>query len=260
MLKECWVAGVLLLLYLALLAICALLPGGSLLDHLRWLDSGICAQIPTHMLTVGVGQLPLCARNTGMYLGFMLTMITLHLRKKGGAQKLPPRPILAVLVGGIAIMALDGTNSFLLDLGMPHLYQPHNLLRLATGLLAGSALAALVLPMLNQQCWKQCNQQPTIATGKELLWFLPALLISFLGIATQNALSFYPIALLSTAGLITALGIFNLMVIILLSKKDETFSQYHQLFPFMSLGFILAIGELLVLAELKMVILSALGV
>src|SRR5947209_19058271 len=118
--------GLLGMLYLGTLAALVFLPGASLLDRLRWLDSGICAQLATHSFYPGGERLPLCARNTGIYLGFMVTLLTLYATRRGRVQRLPSWPMVAVLISGIFAMAVDGFNSFLLDLGQPHLYQPHN--------------------------------------------------------------------------------------------------------------------------------------
>src|SRR5436853_6512526 len=103
-----WLAALLVLFYLALLTALVLLPGTSLLDRLRWLDSGICAQLPTHSFYPGGERLPLCARNTGIYLGFIVTLITLFATGRGRAQKLPPWPIIVVLVCGVVALAVDG--------------------------------------------------------------------------------------------------------------------------------------------------------
>src|SRR5579885_1939577 len=73
-----WLVATRALLYLGLLAALVFLPGASLLDRLRWLDSGICAQIPAHSFYPGGERLPLCARNTGIYLGFIVTLIMLY--------------------------------------------------------------------------------------------------------------------------------------------------------------------------------------
>src|SRR5436853_7260076 len=121
-----WLAALLVLFYLALLAALVLLPGSSLLDRLRWLDSGICAQLLTHSFYPGGERLPLCARNTGIYLAFIVTLLTLYATGRGRAQRLPPWPIVSVLVSGVGILALDGFNSFFLDLGLPPLLQHHN--------------------------------------------------------------------------------------------------------------------------------------
>ncbi|GCE16941.1 hypothetical protein KDK_07410 [Dictyobacter kobayashii] len=144
-----WFTGLLALLYVALLATLIWWPGANLLERLRWLDSGICAQLATHSLYLGGERLPLCSRNTGIYLGFIVTLIILYTRKRGRAQALPDKPKIAMLSAGILFLAIDGINSFLVDLGLPHLYHPDNLLRLSSGLLTGFAMGIFVLPVIN---------------------------------------------------------------------------------------------------------------
>lgn len=255
-----WMTGVLALCYLGLLAVLVLLPGASVLDRLRWLDSGICAQLPTHSFYPGGERLPLCARNTGIYLGFIVTLITLYSIGRGRAQQIPPWPIVIVLASGIAALAVDGLNSFALDLGLPHLYQPHNLLRLATGLVTGLGLASLALPILNQLFWRVYNEQRSIPSWHILLFFIPALILCFFAVASQNVLFLYPLALLSTAGFLTALGSVNMIFIIVISRRSETFERFQQIVPFFGLALLFAIGEMLALAQLKLALLQALGV
>jgi uncharacterized membrane protein len=238
----------------------ALLPGSSLLDLLRWLDSGICAQLPTHSFYPGGEQLPLCARNTGIYLGFMVTLMTLQALGKGRVQQLPLRPIIALLACGGFAMVVDGFNSFFLDLGLPHLYQPQNLLRLATGLATGLALATLMLPVLNRLLWCEYNDERSIPSWMALLLLIPGLILSFFAVASQTILFLYPLALLSTAGLLTVLSSVNLLVILAIGKREQTFARYRELLPFFSFALILAIGELLLLAQLKFSLLHALGI
>ncbi len=252
--------ALLTLLYLGLLAALVFLPGQSLIERLQWLDSGVCAQLPTHSFYPGGERLPLCSRNTGIYLGFIVTIATLHIMGRGQGQKLPAWPISLVLVCGIFALAIDGSNSLLLDLGLPHLYQPHNLLRLATGLLTGLAMGTLVLPILNQLFWFRSNEQRSIPSWRVLLQFLPALVVCYFAVATQSGLILYPVALLSTIGLLTAIGCVNLIVIIAVSKRDQSFVSYRELLPFFGLALLCASGEMLALAQLKLMLLHALGI
>jgi uncharacterized membrane protein len=254
-----WIMGVLALFYLGLLAGLVLMPGVSLLDRLRWLDSGICAQLPSHSFYPGGQRLPLCARNTGIYLGFMVTLMTLYGFGRGRTQRFPPWPIIAVLVLGVVAMAVDGFNSFFLDLGLKHLYQPHNLLRLATGLATGLALASLGLPALNRLLWGEYRGQRSIASWTALLVLVPGLVLSFFAVASQNGLVLYPLALLSTAGVLTLLSSINLVVIVSVSRRDQTFVRYYELLPYFGFALLLTIGEMLALAQLKFSLLQFLG-
>lgn len=248
------------LLYLVLLAALVFLPGQSLIERLQWLDSGVCAQLPTHSFYPGGERLPLCSRNTGIYLGFLITITTLYITRRGQVQSLPAWPIALVLACGVLALVIDGSNSLLLDLGLPHLYQPHNLLRLATGLLTGLAMGAFVLPVLNQLFWYHSNELRSVPSWRTLLQFLPALILCYFAVASQSSLILYPVALLSTLGLLTALGSVNLIVIIAISKREQSFAAYRQLLPFFGLALLCAGGEMLFLAQLKFMLLHALGI
>lgn len=230
----------------------ALWPGKLLLTALRWLDSGICAHIPSHVFAPGGEPLPLCARDTGIYMGFCVSLIALFLTGSGQAQELPPRPVKLLLGIGVIALGIDGLNSLALDLHLPHIYQPSNLLRLATGLLAGLALAAFALPTLNKLVWRHYYALSSLASWRMILWvFLPLLLVCFLATASQTPLLLYPLALLSTAGLLMAVSSINLMGIILARKQCEAFTSVRQLAPYLGLALLLAIGELILLAQLR---------
>jgi uncharacterized membrane protein len=254
-----WITLLLGLLFVGLLAALAFLPSTSLLDLLRWLDSGICAQLPAHSFYPGGEQLPLCARNTGIYLGFMVTLLSLHAVGRGRVQRLPSWPIITILACGALAMAFDGFNSFFADLGLPHLYHPNNLLRLATGLTTGLALATLTLPVINRLFWRAYNEERSIPSWKDFLLLISGLIVSFFAVASQNIVVLYPLALLSTAGLLIVVCSVNVIIILAIAKREQTFDRYRELLPFLSLALIFAISQMLALAQLKMLLLRALG-
>ncbi|GCE46522.1 putative membrane protein [Thermosporothrix hazakensis] len=247
------------MLYLGLLAALLFLPEQPLLERLRWLDSGICAQQPGHTLHPGGIALPLCARDTGIYLGLLLTVCTLLVTGRGKAQQIPPLPLALVLAGGFCLMATDGLNSLAVDLRLPHLYPPHNLLRLATGLLAGLAIGSFLLPVLNQMLWSTYHRSASIPSWRFLFGLLPLLILAFFAAASQHPLTLYPLALLSTAGLLTALGSLNLLLLVLVRKRSETFVRYKELLPYAGIACLLSIGEMLLLAQGRFWLLQTLG-
>ena len=121
-------------------------------------------------------------------------------------------------------------------------------------------MAIFTHPILNRLFWCEYNQQRSLPSWKALLAFIPALVLCFFAVASQSIYTLYPLALLSTAGLLIAVSSVNLILIIAISKRDESFKRYRELLPFFGLAFILAIGELLVLAQLKLTVLHTLGV
>lgn len=237
-----------------------LLPGGTLIARLQWLDSGVCAQILAHSFYPGGARLPLCARNTGIYLGFLVSLFLLHARGRGRAQGLPPWSVVALLACGVVALAVDGTNSLLFDLGLPHLYTPQNALRLITGLATGLAMAALTLPVLNRLFWREWNEVRSIAAWRELLPTVLLLTLCFCAVVTQTGLLLYPLALLSTGGLAVALSIVNLIVMLAIGRREQAFERHWDLLPFFALALFLALGELVLLANLHIVLALKLGI
>lgn len=242
--------------YLVALGVLVFLPGGTLIERLRALDSGICAQLPTHSFYPGGQQLPLCARNTGIYLGFAIGVIALFARGLGRAARMPKGWVALVLLGGIGLMGIDGVNSLFLDLGLPHLYQPSNLLRLATGLLTGTAMAAFLVPVVNGILWRDYDGRAAYGSVRYLLMLAPFLVLAFFGAATQWAWLLYPIALLSSAAVVVALSLINLTFILTFSGRIERFARYVQVAPIFTLAVACAILELIGLFFLKQSILT----
>ena len=247
-------------LYLAALAALIFLPGQSLLDRLRALDGGICAQLPGHSFYPAGQQLPLCARNTGVYLGFALGFLALLGMGRVRAARLPRWPVALLLVALVGFMAVDGFNSLFLDLGLPHLYQPQNLLRLTTGLGAGVAMVAFITPVANSLLWRTEDLRASYRSFAQLSVVVPLLLLAFLAVASQVGWLLYPIALLSSAGLALALALVNLVFLLSFSPVIGRFERWRQALPVFTLALTLAVIELTLLFKLKLAMLHALAI
>jgi len=111
---------------------------------------GLCAQQPTHSFYFGDQRLPFDARMTGIYGGFAMTAAYLLARGRWRYGDLPPLLVTVLLAGFVGAMGIDGVNSTLRDMGLWYAYEPHNALRLATGMLTGTALAVFLLMMTAQ--------------------------------------------------------------------------------------------------------------
>jgi uncharacterized membrane protein len=246
--------------YLAALAALAFLPGDTLLQRLTALDAGICAQNPTHSFFPAGQQLPLCSRNTGIYIGFATTFLMLLALGRLRASSFPGRWVAAILGLAVLAMAVDGFNSLFFDLGLPHPYPPHNLLRLATGLGTGVAVCAFIVPVANSLIWRDEDERSSFATPGALAVMLPALLLVFLAVggSPQVAPLLYPIALLSTAGLVIALSLVNLAFVLGAANRVGRIATWRQFFPVYTIGLILALAELVALSALKTSLLHAL--
>lgn len=254
-----WALLVFALIYLAALAALIFLPGDTLLARLRALDGGICAQLPSHSFYPAGQQLPLCARNTGIYLGFALGFLTLLVTGRVRAARLPRWPVALLLVGLVGFMALDGFNSLFLDLGLPHLYQPQNPLRLTTGLGAGVAMVAFITPVTNSILWRAEDARASFRSFAQLSVVAPLLLLALLAVASQVGWLLYPIALLSSAGLLLALSLVNLVFLLSFSPLIGRFERWRQMLPVFTVALGLAVIELTLLFKLKLALLHALA-
>lgn len=119
-------------------------------SFLRWLGYGLCHQLPDRSFFGGGLQVPVCARDTGIYAGFAIGLIVLYLAHRGRRpSEMPPWPVMLLLGSFIGIMVLDGVTSY------AGLRTTTNGIRLLTGLTTGFALSAFTLTLLNSQVWRR---------------------------------------------------------------------------------------------------------
>jgi uncharacterized membrane protein len=207
----------------------------------------VCHRIDSRSFHVGDRQMPLCARCSGMYLGALVGLVFQALRKPRRTGT-PPKSVLACLVLLVLAFALDGANSYLsLFPGFPHLYEPQNWLRLATGTGMGLALSAALFPAFNLTVWSTTNPEPAINNlGSFGLVFL-AELVMVLFVLTENPLVLYPLALISSAGVLVLLSMVYSMLWIILLRKENQFASFAGLiFPLVA-GFGLALFQVAIL-------------
>lgn len=149
---------------------------------LVWLDSAVCSQNPSHSFWIDGNPLPLCARDFGLFTGFLLGLAILQVWR--------PRWSWLYLLG-LLPMLIDGTNSFANDAFGTFAYAPNNPLRLATGLVAGISLT-LVLQL-------RCHAEVTgrrISPGRDQLMYGSVALLGLLSLTSP----YLALALLGTAG------------------------------------------------------------
>jgi uncharacterized membrane protein len=189
---------------------------------------GVCAQI--HNVNVGGMQLPLCARNTGIYSSFLLTTAFLLAMGRGRAAKLPPLPVTITLGLFVAAMAVDGFNSLLRDLFMPHLYTPRNELRTLTGIGLGVALAVIMLLIMNLSLRKDPDTEQRVMRGwLELGGALLLNLLVLTAIYGDVGVFYWPIAAAAWLGIVGILFAVNLLVVSLAMRYDGNVTHMAQL-------------------------------
>ena len=222
-------------------------PGG-LLGKADAIGYAVCHRIDLRSFHLGERALPLCSRCTGMYLGAMLTFAYLGGFQRRRAGLYPSRPILAILVLFGVAFAVDGINSYLHFFpAAPHLYEPSNTMRLITGTLMGVVLGALVLPGFNQTVWRAWRREPVLRSGRDLGLLLAMAAGLILLVLTGNPLVLYPLALLSSLGVLLLLAtVYTMLVLILFRKENQISSRRQLVFPLLA-GLTFAMAQIALL-------------
>lgn len=213
---------------IALIAAIVFVPAPTPERRLILVLSGVCAQ--QHNLFVGGIQLPLCARDTGMYLSVLATLGVIRLRGRTRAGALPPWHILATLIGLVALMAVDGINSTINEIGMTPWYEPRNDLRTATGMGAGVGLAVALTLLFNRSLrYDVASNLPVLGQWRELgmialinTAILTAMLLDVRWLA-------WPLALLDLIGVAGTLFVTAVTAIAAVMNYDGTITRVTQL-------------------------------
>jgi uncharacterized membrane protein len=218
-------------------------PGAPLEWKMFAVVHGVCAQ--AHTVDMAGLRLPLCARNTGIYSGFLVSTIYLLALGRARAAKLPPWPILITLLAFVAIMAVDGFNSMLVDMFMPHLYTPQNELRTLTGIGMGVAIAVLMFLILNLSLRSNPDTQQRVIGGWIELG--GALLVNLLVLAAMYgnvALMFWPIAVTAWLGITGVLYAINVLLTALFMGYEGKVARVAQLAKPATIALIFTLVEL----------------
>lgn len=218
---------------------------------LYFLLSGINPQRPGHSLFIDGAQLPLEARVGGIFTGFMAALAMFVLLGRERAIRYPRGKLAAALLAGVALLALDGTNALLHDLGRGYLYPPSNPLRYATGLLCGLALAAFALPSVASVLWLEGEDQAPLEHPAEWLAALGVLTLVWLLVVADIAPLLYPVALAHLAGTLLAFTLGNLYLLSLVRRRPWEAADWRgALRPLLTCG-LLGLAELALLATLR---------
>ncbi len=213
----------------------------------HYVGYAVCHQITIRTYVFGDLVMPLCARCSGQYLGVMIGFFLAWRWGRIRAMGLPPRWLIAVLIGFLAIWAFDGFNSYLyLILGRPFLYQPHNILRISTGILQGLAVSFLFLPFFNLAFWADADIRPVLQNGWELAQALGLGALVVLAVTSGWTLLFYPLAILSVVGTVLMLSLVGALFVLLALREENsnrTLGDFFSLFlPGMAFASLLLLG------------------
>jgi uncharacterized membrane protein len=222
------------------------------LDKADLVGYSICHQIPERSFHMDGHKLPLCARCTGTYLGIAVGFASLILLRRWRAGEMLSTWMIVIMVGFIGLMGIDGLNSYLSLWGtLPTLYTPQNWLRAATGSLNGIALTMIVWPIFNFTLWKSPPAIRPLKNVWELLAIVTVVGAVVTSVQTEPGWLLYPVALISTAGVLWMLTIVNSMILLILFRRDSLAESWRDVvIPLLS-GLIATLLELTIMGSLR---------
>src|SRR5512136_14855 len=224
------------------LFIAATPPG--LWDKARVIGYALCHQLPERSFFFHEHQSPLCARCTGMYLGFFIGLVFLIARRRTHSARMPTTAIISVLIGFITIMGIDGINSTLSIIpGAPQLYHTTNIHRIVTGTLFGLAMCMLLFPIFSTAIWRQPSGDRSVRNWRELFVMMLAAFVLDAVVLTQADWLLYPITILSIFGPLLLLGFMGAIIVLTMRNLANSIDRWRQLtlplFAGVALGLVL---------------------
>lgn len=202
----------------------------GLWEKARIIGYALCHQLPERSFFIHEHQTPLCARCTGMYLGFSIGLIFLIIRRRTRSARMPSAPLIAVLVGFITIMGIDGINSTISIIpGAPQLYHTTNVHRIMTGTLFGLAMCLLFFPVFSTAIWRQPSGDRSLKNWRELIVLVIIALGIDLVVLTQADWLFYPVTILSIVGPLLLLGFMGAIIVLTLRNMVNSVDRWKQM-------------------------------
>jgi uncharacterized membrane protein len=183
-------------------------PPTDLYGSFLWnIGYAICHQLPDRSFILGGLQMPMCARDTGTYLGFLVVIGLFFFRKRYNRSMLPDRTVLAASAIGVLFYAFDAGSSYL------GFRSTTNDLRLVAGLAFGSGISFLLLTVASIVLFKASERDRTF-TYRDLAIVYPLLALLSIPLFLDLGIpGYYLEATLVIMGLLFAFFIITLVLL-----------------------------------------------
>jgi uncharacterized membrane protein len=202
----------------------------GLWDKARLIGYALCHQLPDRSFFIHEHQTPLCARCTGMYVGFLTGLVFLIIRRRTHAARMPSTSIISALIGFITIMGIDGINSTISVIpGAPQLYHTTNIHRIVTGSLFGLAMCMLFFPVFSTAIWRRPSGERSVKNWRELIVMVLAALVVDVVVLTQADWLFYPVTILSIVGPLLLLSFMGAIIVLTMRNLVNSVDRWREL-------------------------------
>ena len=151
----------------------------------EFLGSAICHRLEERSFNLNGYYLPLCARCTGMYIGFLVSSLYFFIIKRNKADKPPDVKSALLIFASLLPLAFDGITSYM------GLRETNNIIRFVTGALFTSSLPILFILLRNFTSTKE-NNVPIIKHKIELMFpfIISLLLVPFVWLLNMKSYLF----------------------------------------------------------------------
>ncbi|MCS7056152.1 MAG: DUF2085 domain-containing protein [Thermoflexales bacterium] len=230
--------------FAGLMLLAALVPG-EWLRPLEWVGNAVCHRIAERSFFIAGRQLPVCARDTGMFSAALLGIISLTLTLRSRASIFPPRPYAYAFGAFFVAWAFDGFNSYwLLATGRTLFYQPHNWLRLTTGAFMGITLSAYVVALANQAIWRDPDAVPVVRAWQDVLRLVAVAAMLIAVVLLRADILLGPLALTSGLGILVLLTLVNGLIALVVMRRHGRVERWRELALPATVGFALTLAQI----------------
>jgi uncharacterized membrane protein len=190
----------------------------------------ICHRIPERSFLINGAPMPLCARCTGIYLGVMISCLIAIASGRTRVSRLPPPSVAIVLGLFVVIMGIDGVNSYIhLFPGGTGVYEPHNWLRLVTGMYCGVTIFNIIFPVFNGVVWQQPTEGRSLNNLRELAGVCAVAAVVILLVLSERPVFLWVFGLASTIGVVMLLTMIGIVLFLSILKMDRNAVQWRDL-------------------------------
>lgn len=218
-----------------------------------WMGYGLCHQLPSRsFFGAGGYQVPVCARDTGIYFGILLSLALISALHRGSRpRELPTTTGWVVIAIMIGTMALDGGTEY------AGLRGTTNELRLITGLLAGFAIGAILTPMINDELWRAGSAERVLDSPRKIALWLSAVPLAYVVIWWALPLLGPGYPILVALAIVATLMSVNLVLVCMLPPFERKVDRLWQAWPALTIAFALSFAEIWMAGWLRATIVAA---
>lgn len=221
-------------------------------DVLHWFGFGLCHQLPERSFFGGGLQVPVCARDTGIYVGMVVSLALLSMLHRGSRPTDSPRwYVWAFMAASLVAMGWDGVSSY------GGWRTTTNEIRLATGLVVGFSAAVIAFPLIQDILWERSDGVRVLHPVRRFLVWVSAipLTYAFVWWVAPLAGRLYPVVVaLATVG---ALSMVNIIIVGVFPRYDRRARRWRDLIEPFALAVVLAIVEVAVAAWVRVLLLGS---